>query len=40
MFEFLDDLGGMNQSHANVRHFDAIPIADYFIAIDEIEVIV
>ena len=39
MSEFLDGLEGMDQSHANVRHFDAILITDYFIAIGEIEVI-
>ena len=39
MSEFLDSLEGMDQNHTNVRHFDAILITDYFIAIGEIEVI-
>ncbi|MGF9761783.1 hypothetical protein AAII07_42040 [Microvirga sp. 0TCS3.31] len=39
MSEFLDGLEGMDQSHANVRHFEAILITDYFMAIGEIEVI-
>jgi hypothetical protein len=37
--EFLDSLKGLDQSPTNIRHFDAILIADYVIAIGEIEVV-